>query len=613
MASNGWEQKQPNTPDWALYEAGKQYNMRLSPNYYDTVDANIDFFNGNQWRNLPEANLPKPVFNVIKRVVTFFVASITSNAVKIQYSPMFPDAPSTQPGAMQPSQIVEYLNRQVAGLLEKFKMEYRVRDALRDAAITGDAAAHFYFDMKKRPYGTTGEYSDIKGEICMEIVDGVNIMFGNANNPIVDEQPYIIVAGRDMVKTLQAQAKAYKKMGQKTDDPNTITSDVDYLYQAGWDADIEIRDFDDYGKALYIVVYRKVYDEKTGECKILASKSVQNAYIFRDVDTGLSRYPVAWMNWEKQKNQYHGRAVCTGMLPNQIFINRMFAMIMYHLMMTAFPKAVYNQDYIAEWNSQIGAAIGVSGLGSEISINNLAGYMQASDISPNLFKIIDMAMSYTKEMLGVSDAALGSIDPKNTSATIAVQKATAIPLANPRANLYEFVEDIGGILEDMIGTYYGTRPVVMDDTETDQQTVQMFDFSILKDVSLNTKINVGEATYWSEITNVQTLDNLLASQHIDIIQYLERLPGEYLPQKEKQIDELREAQQMAKQMAQQQAEAQAKADADKAANAEQTPQQPAQPSLEDILSHLSPEERAAFEKAPPDVQKQMLAQLEGAA
>ena len=35
--------------------------------------------------------------------------------------------------------------------------------------------------------------------------------------------------------------------------------------------------------------------------------------------------------WEEQKNQYHGRALVTELIPNQIFINRMFASAMRHL------------------------------------------------------------------------------------------------------------------------------------------------------------------------------------------------------------------------------------------------------------------------------------------
>jgi hypothetical protein len=560
------------TKDWELYEAGKKYNNRLEPNYYDTVDANLSFFSGDQWRNVNAKNMPKPVFNIIKRVITFFVASLTTSKVKINFTPLMYSEGLNDPEVERELNVAEIANAQVQNLLEKFKFEFKVKDALFDAAVMGDMGAHMYFDPKKKPYGK--RYGDIKGEICFELIDGPNVFFGNANNPRTEDQPYIIISGRAPVEDLREEAKLYK-----SDEADNIESDVDYNEQAGDAGKIEV-EADEYGKALYIIVYRK--DKKTG--KVKASKSVQNAYIYKDVDTGLNYYPLAWSGWEKQKNQYHHRAVCTGMLPNQIFINRMFAMVMYHLMMTAFPKGVYNADYIDVWNNEIGAAIPVKGIGPEMNIRNIAGYLEPGNMSVQIVQVIELAMQFTKEMLGISDAALGNIDPKNTSATIAVQKSSAIPLENPKSNLYEWIEDIGRILFDMMGTYYGLRPIVMD--RQGQKKVEMFDFSVFKDMWLDVKADVGEASYWSEISALQTLDNLLASGHLDIIEYLKRVPDEYIPQKQELISILEER------MMQQ--------------------QQPQAPNLEQLLAQLPPEEQEAFMNAPPEVQQQLLAQIQGA-
>lgn len=559
------------TKDWELYLAGKNYNNRLEPNYYDTVDANIAFFNGDQWRNLEVGQLPQPVFNIIKRVITFFVASLTTSKTKLHFEPLLYVEDDPDPQTQEELRASDIANAMVANLLEKFKMDFKIKDALFDAAITGDACAHLYFDMNKRPYG--GAYSDIKGEICLELVDGTNVFFGNANNPRVDVQPYIIISGRDTVQNLKEEAKRYKQLQEQ--EINNIQPDKNFEYQAGDAGKIEIEaiEGDDYGKALYIIVYRK--DKETGTIK--ASKSVENTYIYKDIDTGLTHYPVAWMNWEKQKNQYHGRALCTGLLPNQIFINRMFAMVMYHLMMTAFPKAVYNADIISTWSNQIGEAIAVHGLGQEYNINNIAGYLEPGNMSNQIIQAIDLAMQYTKETLGASDASLGEVDPKNTSAIIAVQKSSAVPLENPKANLYEWIEDIGRILFDMMGTYYGLRPVAIEKDGVKQ--IVQYDFSKFKNMWLNVRADVGESSYWSEIAALQTLDNLLASGHIDIIDYLERVPDEYIPQKQELITKI-----------------------------EQSMKQMNDPA--NLVSQLSPEEQQAFMSAPPEVQQQMLEQAQ---
>jgi hypothetical protein len=564
-----------NTKDWDLYEAGKNYNNRIEPNYYDTVNANLDFFSGNQWRNLPDSEMPKPVFNIIKRVTQFFVASLTTSKVQLHYDPLMlaDNTPAQEIDA------ADVANQQTATLFDKMKMDFKVRDALFDGAITGDYCAHFYFDMDKRPYNFA---PGIQGEICMELVDGTNVFFGNANSPLVDHQPYIIISGRDTVENLRNEAKKYRQAAEDegAEGFESIQADKEYQYQAGEASQFEV-EADEGGKALYIIIYRKKTETvegidpvtmmPTSETKttITASKSVRGSYIYQDIDTGLSRYPVAWANWEKQKNQYHGRALATGLLPNQIFINRMFAMVMYHLMMTAFPKAVYNADAIDIWDNAIGAAIPVTGVGLETNLKNIAGYLEPGNMSTQITQVIEMVMQYTKETMGISDAALGQIDPKNTSAIIAVQKSSAIPLENPKANLYEWVEDIGQILFDMMGTYYGLRPIVREVEvpqvdpmtgqpagSTQQKVADMFDFSIFKDMWLDVKADVGESSYWSQIAANQTLDNMLASGHIDIVQYLERVPDEYIPQKEELIAQVQQRMMEQQAMAQMQAEMQ---------------------------------------------------------
>jgi hypothetical protein len=578
------------TKDWRLYEFGKKYNNSLKPSYYDTVDANLAFFEGDQWRNLEAENMPKPVFNIIKRVGTFFVSSLTTSKTKLHFEPLL-NADNGESEELSPS---DFANAMVSNLFDKMKMDFRIKDALFDGVKTGDYCAHFYFDTSKKPYGTQ---MGIEGEIEMELVDGSNVFFGNANNPRVESQPYIIISGRDMVENLREEAKKHSTNKQEI---NAIQEDKNYNEQSGDSGKIEV-EADDYGKALYIIVYRKkkvkrpVLDEfgqpqvdETGKpmteevTAITASKSVENAYIYKDIDTELEHYPIAWGNWEKQKNQYHGRALCTGLLPNQIFINRMFAMVMYHLMMTAFPKAVYNADIITTWDNEIGSAIGVSGMDLNSPIKNVAGYLEPGNMSNQIIQTIELAMQYTKETLGISDAALGSIDPKNTSAIIAVQKSSAIPLENPKANLYEWIEDIGQILLDMMGTYYGTRPVVIE--QDGQKQVVEYDFNTFKNTWLNVRADVGEASYWSEIASLQTLDTLLDREKIEFIDYLERVPDEYIPQKQELIGKIKQQMEMAEQMA----------------------NDPAT-----LIAQLTPEEQQAFYAAPPEQQQAIIQQLQG--
>ena len=549
---------------WRYYEQGRAYNLGLRPSLYTVVNTNIEFFTGNQWLGLPQtramAALPKPVFNIIKRVSSLFVAALTSGAVALRFDPLrYYDGENAADPETDAS---AYATAEVENLFEKFRMDSRVREALFDGAQTGDYCAHFYWDPDAVPYG--GAFGPYRGEICMELIDGVNVMFGNPNTPEVERQPYILIVGRDTVANLRAERARHRK----NEPESFIQPDSETEGQAGQGGAQELHGADENEKCLFVYLYEKRAhrDPDTGEnvTTVFVTKATRTAVIYENVDTGLTRYPIAWGNWERQKNQYHGRALVTGIIPNQIFINSMFAMVMRHLQLMGFPKTVYNQDLIGQWNNEVGQAIGVRGLQPGQSMGEVAANLQPADMSAQIIYAIDKAMAYTKECLGATDVQMGAAKPDNTSALMVLQSNAEIPLENTRALLYQWVEDVGAILLDMMGAYYGTRPIVrtrrfrepvlgddgapMLDPVTGQMKVrevsrrvsETFDFSQFRRLWFNVRCDVGATTYFSEIAMVQTLDNLRREGMLDVISYLERLPDKLVPKKAELIDSLRE-------------------------------------------------------------------------
>ena len=145
-----------------------------------------------------------------------------------------------------------------------------------------------------------------------------------------------------------------------------------------------------------------------------------------------------------------------------------------------------------------------------------------------------------------------------------LQSSAEVPLENTRAGLYEWMEDIGAILLDMMGTYYGSRPLVWVRSceepvldaggvpEIDRVTGMMkvrsmkrrvsenYDFSVFKNLWFNVRVNAGASTYYSEIAMVQTLDNLRRDGTLEVIDYLERIPDKLIPRKAELIQSLRE-------------------------------------------------------------------------
>jgi hypothetical protein len=241
----------------------------------------------------------------------------------------------------------------------------------------------------------------------------------------------------------------------------------------------------------------------------------------------------------------------------------MMAMVFRHLQLQAFPKTIYNADLISQWTNELGVAVGVNGMQPGQDLRSVAMTLQPGDMSSQIMMAIDRALQYTRECLGATDAQMGRVRPDNTSALMVLQASSEVPLENTRAGLHEWYEDIAAILLDMMGTYYGKRPLVRDrDMEDpvlgpdgvpqiDPMTGQMmmkkvsrrvmedFDFSVLKHLYLNVSIDAGATTYYSEIAMVQTLDNLRRDGTLDIISYLERIPEKLIPRKQELIEDLK--------------------------------------------------------------------------
>ena len=502
---------------WEKYDKGIRYNSQFRPNknYYESVKVWNDFYNGDQWLGLEgDHKLPHPTFNIIKRIIEFLVASLTSSNIAVNIEPL--ENTAVQDAEFQ---VGDFLNAEIKNVFEKTNFEYKIKEILTDGAITGDMCFHTIFDANKKAY----RGKNIKGEIEIELIDATNVLFGNPNIKDVEKQPYVIIVGRDTVKKLKEEAKNKNA---------NIQEDNDVQYQVSDYAETEIEG-DEEGKALYILYYYKKDD------KVMCTKCTKDAIIFQDVEMNTTRYPIAFTNWYRQKGTFHGRGVVESVCPNQISINKLFAMAIYHMMMTAFPKMVIDTDMIDSLNNEVGSVIKIKGTrASGRSLKDIATYLEPAQMSEWIIKIIDLCFQYTKECLGVSDASLGQINPTNTSAIIAVQKSTAVPLANIKDNLYNLVEQEVLILIDMMANKYGTRPVVMSDEDGNRQLIE-FDFNLLQNMDLKTNIDVGETSYWSEISTLQTLDNLLAAERIDFLQYLERIPGEIIPKKAELITDLK--------------------------------------------------------------------------
>lgn len=507
---------------YKLYDKGVQFNTQIG--LYDTITKNENFFIGKQWEGVESNGLPTPVFNFLKRVTLFQIATISSDNISMQATPL---SSTSEYSLGDLEQIADVMNKQFAELFERNKVVTKVREFMRNAAVDGDGATYSWFD----PDMETGQ--DAKGGIVTEIIENNRVIFGNPNDKHVQEQPWIIIPMRKQVDYVK---KLAEKNGVKKEDIEAIQPDeTEYTSQMDQLTDDRV--------TLLLYFYK---NDDTGT--VWSMKCTRNLVIEKEKDTQLKLYPLTWMNWDYVQDCYHGQALISQLLPNQIFVNKLFAMSMISLMTTAYPKIIYDKTRVPRWDSRVGAAIGINGG----DMNTVAKIMDPATISPQVSQFIDLAVNYTQNFMGASDAALGDTRPDNTSAIVALQRASNAPLELVKLNMYECIEDLGRIYLDMMRAYYGRRYVqvkMLTKDELSRQPLGMnlqdsdvntpFDFSILNKIPMSLKLDVGASAYWSEIMTVQTLDNLLMNGKLDLVDYLERIPEGYVSKRQELIEKLK--------------------------------------------------------------------------
>lgn len=500
------------------YTDGQRFNTQL--NLANNVDNNENFYIGKQWEGVESNGLPTPTFNFIKRIVNFQISSTSTDNLKIYASPI----PSSGVAPMEEvERVCGVLNNQFAAIWENTSAARKTREFMRDAAVRSDGCLYSWYD----PEMDVGDGN--KGGIRLEVLENTRVFFGNPTDRNVQTQPYIIVEKRMLLEEARRMAEAFDG------DPALIQPDSDCVNNR----------FDQMSGGKATLLYRFARDRESGT--ILASVSVKDGWIRKPWNTGQELYPIVWMSWDHVPGCYHGMGLVDGLIPNQVFVNRMFAMVYLSLMTTAYPKIIYDKTRIKSWNAAVGAAIGVNGG----DINTVAKTIDPAAISPQVSQFIQLTVDMTKDLMGATDAALGSTRPDNTSAIIALQKASTIPTEVVKQNFFQCVEDTARIWGDLMRTYYGTRSVGVKVTQAELGELreeEWFDFSSLKNNPIYIKLDVGGSAYWSEIAQIQTLDNLLMQSKISTSEYVRRLPGGYINMQQELVEVLEreeEAQRMA--------------------------------------------------------------------
>ena len=492
---------------WKEFTSGQQYKSELG--LYETYKQNEDMYVGNQWEGVDAEDLDKPVLNFLRRVTGMVIAKVVSTDWGVRFK-AFEDTPEND-------NISRMLSDQVDQAIERLNLKETARVAMRNVCVDGDACVFFDFDAD------ADSGMSEPGAITAELLENINVYPGNKYDRRVQEQPYIIIHMRRFLGDVQDEAR---ENGVSEEQASAIRGDTDEnQMEQGSPSDL-------------VSVLLKMWKENgTVHC----IKCVKDLVIRKEWDTKLKLYPIAWTSWEIVKSSFHGRAMLTGLVPNQIAMNKTWAGILYQIQKTGFAMPVIDKTKIPEWDGTPGRMI--EAYGNVGNVRDAVMYLEAAPIPTSVMSAMDTLMSTSRDCMGASDATVGDVNPNNASAIIALQQADEQPLELQKQNFHGFVEQMARIIADVMRAFYGKRTVMMNSTVVDeygneQSKLQptQFDFSSLDELQMTMRVDVGASSLYSEQLQVQTASNLFTTGIIDdpakLAIYLKIMPDKYIPNKQ---------------------------------------------------------------------------------
>lgn len=473
------------TDIWSLYELGR--NFLYSKNAYADTDKNYRFTYGNQWEGAKIEGIEQAQYNFIETIVNYKTSTINSNLWGINYSS---ENFENREFRKMATKTCELLNKKAAKVWEKDDMDLKIREATEDSCINDEAIIYVDFDKDKQ-------------NPINEVLNKVDVHYGNENSTEIQKQPYILIKKRMPMIEVEQMAK---REGISEDKIKLVGADKDSFEEAGDDAKYEKEDM--------CTVITKMWKENG---TVHFAKSVKYLEIKPDTDSGLTFYPIAHFPWKQRKGNARGEGEVRYLIPNQIELNKTLARMLLSIKQTAYPQKVVNVDKVQNPSAinQLGGTIKTQGKDAD-DVSKIFSIIKPAQMSTDVQTLISNLISITRELKNASDIATGGIDPEKASgkAILAIQEASKQPLVKQLSGLKKFIEDLARIWLDMWITYT-PEGITLEDTEVDPNTNEeitqlvKIPSTVMQQLQADVKVDITPKSAFDKYAQELSLENLL--------------------------------------------------------------------------------------------------------
>ena len=498
---------------WQLYDKGVNYNR--TQQLYDTTDKCFRFYNGDQWNGLKTGGIEPVCYPIVEPIVNYKVSTINQNEWAIHFSSENFDNLDNREIF---NNACELLNKRVARVWEKDKMDYKTRKVSTDAAVIGEGIIYV-------------DYDEDFDDPVNEVLNNTDICYGNENSSDIQSQPYIIVKTRRPVETIRNLAK---RKGVSDEELLLIQGDQQVYEEAGDKAKYEVNNM--------CTLITKMYKE---DGKVYFERATRYVTIQKNANSGLTMYPLAHMVWKEVKGSARGVGEVKYLIPNQIEINKTLMRRVLIVKLHAYPKNIIDVTKIQ--NPQDADKVGVTLRANNATtddVRKLFSSTTPSSMSNDANLLQEEMISKTRELRNASELTTGNVNPENASgkAILAVQQASNLPLNEHVLALKTFIEDLGRIYMDMWIAYAENGLSIVNKKKDGGKEIEVIDnitAEILKQLKATVKVDITPKTPYDKLAVEQSLENLLKANMIDLEEYVEALDDDSVMPKQKLVELLK--------------------------------------------------------------------------
>lgn len=522
--------------DW--YKKGVDYQNSLG--LHTSIPECVKFYEGDQWAKVTKNTkmFPRPVVNIIEMNCNNKKSQVLSSPIKIVYK------------ASEAEQLTEANKNSIVERFNHFA-EYeqsRLRQAdinskiAIDGIVKGSMCAYYYWD--KNVPGVDGL---IEGDIAVQIIDPLSVIFANPNEKDEQKQEWIMLISRENVENV-------KEMADSDVDKSLIADDNSDSVYKETESDTEkyvtviTRFFRHDGEVYFEKATKEVIFNKARPFTpdpVSVKKRIDGEKVEKEEDKPQNRfvkpkkatlYPIVFGQWKQRDKSIYGRGEVETIIPNQKAINWMLGLQILMGQNESMSPVVVTPDALRgqKITNEPGQVLtDYSKTGNGIRFVNKQGMTQAS------VNLVDKIADLTRVAVGSSEVMNGEIISAGMSgAAIAQLQAQALkPIEDLQRNFWRFVEKVGEVLEQFLRFFFKDRKFQYKDK--DENIINdTFNSADYENTHFDVVAEAVAGTVMSDVADINILDGLFAKGSINLKTYIKCYPENAIANRQKLLEEI---------------------------------------------------------------------------